>query len=153
MTPIRRQLRSDSTLLDELKSGLGALKAVDRSRIEEAIKARFGDSLDADAAFLSVAPSENRWDYLLGDEVSKQIYGLEPHSAKQDEVSTVIAKKRRALEHLRRHWRAGSPVVAWFWVASGSVQFPDVDRNMKRLAQEGITFVGKQLQKKHLPKP
>lgn len=35
---------------------------------------------------------------------------------------------------------------------SGDVHFPDTDRNAKRLAEHGITFVGKQLKAKHLAK-
>ena len=152
MTTIRKQLRPTSRLVAKVSDGLGALNPVDKPRIDVAIKTRFDDSIDVDAAFLEELPNENRWDYLLGDSVSKKVVGLEPHSAKQDEVSRVIAKKTKALEQLRAHWKAGSPVAAWFWVASGDVHFPDTDRNAKRLAEHNITFVGRQLKAKHFKK-
>ena len=76
--------------------------------------------------------------------------GVEPHSAKSDEVSTVIAKKDRAREHLRPHLIKGCQVFEWFWVSSGTVHFPDMDRTEKRLAQANITFVGRQLKKGNL---
>lgn len=150
MTPVRKELKPSSALLPLVHNGLGAVLAVDKARIEETIRTRFADSLDIDSAFAEAAPNQHRWDYLLGDSETKVVVGLEPHSAKQDEVSRIIAKKKNALQQLRAHWKTGSPVVAWFWVASGDVQFPDVDRTQKQLAQENITFVGKQLRAKHL---
>lgn len=65
-------------------------------------------------------------------------------------MSTVIKKKQKALEQLRPHLKAGKGISRWFWVASGTVQFPSVDKVEKRLAQHGITFVGPVLKKKHL---
>jgi hypothetical protein len=131
-------------------NGLQALKPADRRLIEESIKNRLEDSLDLDAAFLEAHSNENRWDYLLGDCIGERIIGLEPHSAKSDEVSTVIRKKQRALEHLRGHLKPGKKVWRWFWVSAGAVHFPHTDRVNLQLAQHNITFVGKQLLKKHL---
>jgi len=48
------------------------------------------------------------------------------------------------------HLKAGKGIHRWFWVASGTVQFPNVDKVEKRLAEHGITFVGPILKKKHL---
>lgn len=150
MTPTRTALRRESRLTSLVRDGLQALKAADRRLIEEPIKSRLQDSLDIDAAFAETHSNENRWDYLIGDTAPERLIGLEPHSAKSDEVSTVIRKKRRALEQLRHHLKPGKKVWRWFWVSAGAVHFPDTDRVNLQLAQENIQFVGKQLQRKHL---
>ena len=146
-TVVRRSLIADSQLQSRVKDGLQALKSVDRVRVAVDIRTRFEDSIDIDAAFEAANPTDNRWDYLLGDKPTGRMIGVEPHSAKSDEVSTVIAKKDRAREHLRPHLRKGCQVFEWFWVSSGTVHFPDMDRTEKRLAQANITFVGRQLKK------
>lgn len=150
MTPIRAAVLRASRLTFLVRDGLQALKAADRRLIDESIKTRLHDSLDIDAAFAETHSNENRWDYLIGDTVPERLIGLEPHSAKSDEVSTVIRKKRRALEQLRQHLKPGKKVWRWFWVSAGAVHFPDTDRVNLQLAQENIQFVGKQLQRKHL---
>lgn len=148
MTPIRDALLKSSVLQSRVDDGLGALKKEHKNLIEPAIRARFADSIDIDAAFREAHPSENRWDYLLGDGTGKRVVALEPHSAKSDEVSTVIAKKQQAVVHLREHLKPGRGVARWFWVASGSVQFPSTDAVNLRLASHNITFVGRQLRKR-----
>jgi hypothetical protein len=149
VTPIRSILTT-GTLSQQVKPGLSALKSTDKKHVEDAIRQRFADTLDIDTAFLQTHAADNRWDYLLGDEESSTVVALEPHSAKSDEVSTVIKKKQKALEQLRPHLKAGKGIHRWFWVASGTVQFPNVDKVEKRLAEHGITFVGPILKKKHL---
>jgi hypothetical protein len=63
----------------------------------------------------------------------------------------VIAKRQAALVQLREHLREGKSVSEWFWVASGRVDFLDIEKARYRLDQNGIKFVGKKLLKKHLP--
>lgn len=149
MTPIQSILGA-SPLVKQVQPGLGAMKSADKKHIEPALRPRFADSLDIDAAFLAAHPTENRWDYLLGDHETAKVVALEPHSAKSDEVSTVIKKKQLALLQLRPHLKSARGVARWFWVASGTVQFPDVDKVEKRLAEHGITFVAPALKRKHL---
>ncbi len=149
-TPVRAAIRQESRLSPLVRDGLKALKAPDKKLISEDIRERFGDSIDIDTAFLDAHPTENRWDYLLGDSETDRAFGLEPHSAKSDEVTTVILKKQRALVHLREHLKPGRRVSRWFWASPGTVHFPDTDRVKLRLAQENIVFVGKLLLKKHL---
>jgi hypothetical protein len=43
-------------------------------------------------------------------------------------------------------------VTHWFWVASGKVDFLPLDKAKIRLDNEDITFIGKTLQAKHLPR-
>lgn len=150
-TPVRRALRADSSLQQAVRDGLGGLVAGHRSYIEEALRGDFSDSLDIDEAFQPGHEQENRWDYLLGYTTTGQVVALEPHSAKSDEISTLIAKRNAARAQLSAHLKTGEHVVAWLWVASGKVHFADTERARLRLDQNGIRFVGTRLLRKHLP--
>lgn len=151
-SPVRAALAPESPLSAEVKDGLAAVVAGHNGYIDPAVRAEFADSLDLDAALLAGHEQENRWDYLLGHAPSAAVIGLEPHSAKEDEVSTVIAKRRAALDQLRGHLRPGIQVASWLWVASGKVHFADTEKARRRLDQHGIQFVGGRVQSKHLPR-
>lgn len=151
-TPVRAGLEPASSLHKQVCDGLGALEASHRSLIESAIRSGFRDSIDIDAALKAGREHENRWDYLLGHGPSGKIVALEPHSAKDDEVGTVIRKRRAALDQLRTHLKSGSRPSKWLWVASGNVYFANTEKTRLRLDQEGIEFIGKCLLAKHLPR-
>lgn len=150
-TPVRRALQSSSPLLSAVKDGLGAIEAKDRDCFDEAVRSAFADSLNSDEALRPGHDHENRWDYLLGHEASQQVIGVEPHSAKEDQVGKVIQKRARAIEQLRDHFRDGARVANWLWVASGAVHFASTEKTRYRLAQNGIEFVGTKVLPKHLP--
>ncbi len=151
--PIRRALRDDSYLQTEVKDGFAAVKASHRDHFEESVRSTFVDSLDADEALREGHEQENRWDYLLGHQASQQLIAVEPHSAKQDEVSTIIRKRTAALEQLKAHLRDDAKVAKWLWVASGKVHFAETEKVKVRLDQNGIEFVGTKVLAKHLPSP
>ena len=148
MTPTRA-LVVQTTLQGLVRDGIQALRTPDAKLIQSKVRAALCDSLDLDAALKGEYPSAPRWDYLLGHSPSNKVVGLEPHSAKSDEVNLVIRKKKNALDQLKGRTASPRRVERWFWVASGSVQFPDIDRTQKRLAQENIVFVGRELHEKH----
>lgn len=151
-TPIRASLVASSRLRPLVQDGIQAVKrGRDRALIEEDIRPSFGDSLDIDDAFRKGHESENRWDFLLGHTPSGKIIALEPHSAANKTISTVIRKRESALLRLRDHLRSGVFVREWFWVASGKVDFTPMDKAVARLADNGIRFVGKRLLRKMLP--
>lgn len=150
-TPIRTALLVSSDLQPLVQDGLKALERTHRPLIEEAIRGAFADSLDIDKAFEEGHEQEHRWDYLLGHEESRKIVGLEPHTASNKEVSTVIKKRERSLSHLRHHLKSGVFVAEWFWVASGRVDFTPMDKAVTRLNENGIRFVGKQFLRRWLP--
>lgn len=149
-TPLRAALVVDSRLLPLIHDGVQALKREHRRMIADGIRDDFADSLELDEAVRVGNDQDNRWDYLLGHEPSRDVVGLEPHSAKNDEVSTVIRKRQAALDQLRDHLKSGKRVRHWFWVASGKVDFNPLEKATLRLADHGITFVGKALLAKHL---
>jgi hypothetical protein len=146
-TPLRDSLNAASALRERVRDGLGALKSADRSYVHASLRTAFADSLDTDEAFRVGHDTENRWDYLLGHERSRRIVGLEPHTASDKEVSTVIKKRARTLEHLRGHLKPGRRVAAWYWVASGTVNFTIMDkaviqprfRAVRRDERRGVT--------------
>lgn len=150
-TPTRAVLVDDSLLLPAVADGLSAMRANDKALIDPDVRPAFADSLDLDAALQADYPQDNRWDYLLGHEPSRSVVGIEPHSAKQQEVSTVIKKREAARVHLQKHLKPAARVVAWLWVASGKSQFADTEKVRRQLDQSGITFVGTQVLAKHLP--
>lgn len=150
-TPVRRALRKDSALLPLVADGLGAVKKAHHDYFDTAIRRDFADSLELDEAMREDRDRENRWDYLLGHAPSGEVVAVEPHSAKEDEVTTVIRKRAAAREQLQGHLREGGRVAKWLWVASGKVQFADTERTRRRLDQNGIEFVGTKVAAKHLP--
>jgi hypothetical protein len=109
------------------------------------------DSLDLDEALRKGREQVNRWDYLVGHGPSGQVVAVEPHSARDGEIETVIKKRSAAREQLRAHLRDGAVISKWLWVASGTVHFAATERVARRLDQSGITFVGKMVMAKHLP--
>jgi len=113
--------------------------------IAENQRARIGDSLDLDAASKDEHPGENRWDYIISIPDLQEFAGVEPHSAKDCEISVVVLKKKRSTEYLRDHLQDGYRITRWFWVTEGSVSFSKMDRARRRLDQNGIEFVGRML--------
>ena len=151
VTTLRSSLRDDSSLQSSVRDGLGAVETADRNLFEASIRASFDDSLNFDEAMREGHEQENRWDYLLGHALSRQVVAVEPHSAKQDEISTVVKKLAAAKEHARPHLKDGIKVSRWLWVASGNIQFASTEKVVLQLAQKGIDFVGRRVLAKHLP--
>jgi hypothetical protein len=149
-TVVRGALRPESALQPSVCDGLGAVATAHRDYIHESIRVHFNDSLDLDEALREGHEQENRWDYLLGHSRTGEVVAAEPHSAKQDQVSTVIRKKKAALVHLRDHLRNGARVSRWLWISSGKVQFANTEKTTLLLAQNGIQFVGRAIREKDL---
>jgi hypothetical protein len=128
------------------------MKAEHRARFDSPLGRDFSDSLDVDEALREKHPQDSRWDYLLGHEPTQHLVGVEPHSAKEDQIGKVIRKREAAVEQLREHLADGVTVHSWLWLSSGDVQFADTERARRRLDQAGIQFVGRRILAKHLPK-
>jgi hypothetical protein len=151
-TPIRRALNAGSDLLPQVVNGIQALEQKHRGYIHNDLRPGFSDSLEIDDNLKAGREQENRWDYLLGWALTGAIVGLEPHSAKTDQVSKVVKKRQMAIEQLDEHLKPGIKVSKWFWVASGTVYFANTDKERRTLDQNGIQFVGTKLMEKHLDK-
>ena len=150
-TPIRAALVQNSALHPQVCDGMGAIKKRDRNHFADAVRTAFADSLELDKAVKSQHAEENRWDYLLGHKASGDVIGVEPHSAKTDEISTIIRKKDDAAQQLATHLKPGKRVSRWLWVSSGKTHFADTEKAVRRLDQSGIKYVGGEILPKHLP--
>ena len=150
--PVANGLDAGSSLQDSVCDGIQAVRNADRDSMDTNIRTDFVDSLDLDTALQEQFPDKPRWDYLLGHSPSAMLIGLEPHSARQDQITKVIKKKEAAEEQLRGHLKQGARIADWLWVASGNVHFPPTGKAKLRLDQKGIRFVGRRVEKKHLPK-
>ncbi len=149
-TPVRAALRSDSSLQGNVKDGLGAIKPAHRNYFEVKTRAAFADSVDIDEGLKKGREQENRWDYILGHNSSKILIAVEPHSADNHEIATVIKKRTSAINQLENHLLIGKRVTKWIWVASGKVRLLPFEKAKILLDQNGIEFVGGQIKLKHL---
>jgi hypothetical protein len=147
--PVSRALKG-SRLASAIKPGLQAVPGTNHKYIGESLRPKFLDSLNLDEATKPHHPTDARWDYLLGHSGSSQVIALETHSASTSNVAEVIRKRAASRDHLRGHLQPGENIAAWYWVASGRVDFVPHDKVINRLDQNGIQFVGTRLEMKHL---
>ncbi len=138
-------LAVSSPLRASVQAGIGALLRRDRKLIALAEHPKIGDSLNFDEATSVEFPQAHRWDYLCSVPGASHIVGIEPHSAKDSEISVVIAKKRHAIEYLHGHLPPKHRVAKWFWVSHGRVSFSRMEPARRRLDQNGIAFEGRML--------
>ena len=150
-TPVRNSLRKNSPLFEDVQYSIGAVKKSHRKMLSTDIRDAFGDSIDLDAALREGHAEENRWDYLLGHTPSREIIGVEPHSAKTQEIESIIRKKKAAIQQLAPHLKTGKRISEWIWVASGKNHFADTEKARRIIDQNGIQFVGAKVLPKHLP--
>ena len=150
--PVYRALKG-SYLAAAIQGGTQAIPGDKRKHIEESVRPEFLDSLDLDAATRERHPNDARWDYLLGHAPSSQVVALETHSAETSQVSRVIQKRAASRAHLQNQLTTGHNVAAWYWVASGRVDFVPHEKTIIRLSENGIQFVGGRLEAKHLAGP
>jgi len=144
---LRTALREESPLRQYVAVGLGALAPGDVKLIHEGERPKIGDSLDLDAASRQELPQEHRWDYLVSSPATAEIVGVEPHTARDEEIRVVIAKKAQARSYLRSHLREGLHVARWVWVTRGKVNFTRMERARRLLDQNGIEFAGRILRR------
>jgi len=122
--------------------------ARDRSLIALNERPKIGDSLDLDGALRQDFPHANRWDYVFSVPAVSRLIALEPHSAKDSEISVLIAKKRHASAQLRLYLQPKYGVSDWLWVSHGRTSFSRMEQATRRLAsprlaQEGIRYLGR----------
>jgi hypothetical protein len=151
-TPVRGSLRKDSRLMPLVFDNLGALDNLHLQHFDKTIRRTISDSLDLDKAMNAEHPESNRWDYLLGHHPSRTVVAVELHQAKDNQITNVINKRRKALEQMEGHLRDGVQVKKWLWVASGKVYLANTEKDIRRLDQNDIEFVGKRITAKNLPK-
>jgi hypothetical protein len=143
---LTESLRAESPLRQQVVPGVDALKKKDRQLLAEAARQTIVESLDLDTAMATTHPDSHRWDYLVAVSPSKApLVAVEPHSARESEVSVVVQKKRNTEKFLRGHLNQTSNVSRWVWVASGRVDFLKTEKVRRNLDQQGIEFAGRSL--------
>lgn len=143
MPLLKTALQPTSSLLPAVMNGMDAFLARDRSLIAVSERQKIGDSLDLDEALRKDFPNANRWDYVFSVPGASKLIALEPHTAKDSEISVLIAKKKHAAAQLRRHLQPKYGVSAWFWVSHRRTSFSRMEQATRRLAQEGIAYLGR----------
>jgi hypothetical protein len=143
MPLLKEALQPMSALLPQVKNGRGAFLSRDRSLIAVSERPKIGDSLDLDEALRKGFPNANRWDYVFSVPGVGKLIALEPHNAKDSEISVLIAKKKHASTQLRLHLRIKYGVSAWLWVSHGRTSFSRMEQAPRRLAQAGIQYLGR----------
>jgi hypothetical protein len=122
---------------------MGAFTKGDRSLIVIGERKRIGDSLDLDEALRLSFPNTNRWDYVFSVPDATKLIALEPHTAKDSEIGVLIDKKRHAAAQLRLHLQPQHGISEWWWVSHGKTAFSRTEQARRRLAQEGIKYLGR----------
>lgn len=138
-------LTPTSSLRPLVEPGMGAFLARDKKLIDPAQRTRIGDSLDLDRALKLLFPTDRRWDYVFSVPTNATLVALEPHHAKDSEISVLIEKKKAAAVHLRAHLDPKRRIAKWLWVSHGKASFSRMERTTRLLAQAGITYVGRSL--------
>lgn len=142
------------------RSGLQALKRVDRSRITCADPRRLTGSIDLDSALAGVVGHSNapRWDYGIGyrpNRSEERAVWVEVHPASTSNVREVTEK----LRWLRTWLRSEAPRLnslttsaarapVFVWIATGGVRIPRNSPQARRLSATGLVGPHRVL---HLP--
>ena len=136
-------LTAGSNLRRVVQNGMGAFEADDKLLIAVDQRPRIGDSINLDEALRAQYPQANRWDYIFSVSDAKKVVALEPHTANDSEVKTVIAKKKHAVDYLKDHLEPKHRVSAWLWVSSGKATLTKTEKYERALASAGIKYVGR----------
>ncbi len=148
---LRSALRPDSILYPCLREGIQAVRASDRSALDEALRPLIADSLDFDTALAKAHPNAPRWDYFVSFPSKGCLFGLEVHPASgRKEVEAVIAKKTYSAPLMKAALHSGG-ISWWFWVPTRQVGLSPMDRTRRILQQNGITLVAREVSPHDLP--
>ena len=129
------------------QTGLGALRAQDRTRIRAEDTRKITGSVDVDTALRDVEPEANRWDFGLAYQHANRekefVYWIETHTGSDREISVVLRK----VEWLRGWFNGDGAELAKFereivWIPSGATSFRRGTKQVKQLADKGVIYSG-----------
>ena len=136
-------------LAETYRLGLQALRSVDRKRIQCSNTRHLTGSVDLDGALRDSHPNDPRWDYGIGLRIAKnsdRVIWIEVHPASSSHIRDVLRKFGWL-----REWLTSSALCLktistdYVWIASGKVSIPPNSPQRRKLAAQGIRFVGRQL--------
>ena len=136
----RSAIEKTPPLAKALKPGLRAL-GNNSGKIRPSDSSRCEGSVDIDATVKAQYPEDSRWDYALG--YGGKTYFVEVHTAKTDEVSSVLKKLQWLKDFLARDApELNQEPKSFHWVASGKVAILPNSPQARQLAQKGIKIIG-----------
>lgn len=127
------------------QSGLKALGAYSAKVLATNTSLLHG-GVDIDSCTSGIYPDANRWDYAIA--YNGEVYFIEVHSAKSDEVSKVIRKfhwltdwlNNRAPEINRLKARIPSP---YYWIQSRNFSIPKTSPQYRSAKKAGLIPISK----------
>ena len=130
------------------KAGLQAIPTNDRKKVELTDTRKCGGSLFIDQCLVDqkLFAQDNRWDYAI--DYNGEVYFLEVHSAKTDEVSTVIKK----LDWLKQWITNNAPEInklkaksktPYYWVQTEGYHIMPGSAQERAANQKGIKPIAK----------
>ena len=126
-------------LKDAFKDGLKGLGA-NSSKVKPTNTQKCEGSVDIDAAVKSTYPNASRWDYAVG--YDGIIYFIEVHTAKTDEVKSVLNKLQWLQDFLVRDApNLNMEKKRFHWIASSSNHVLPNSPQARQLAQKGIKII------------
>jgi len=153
MTTFSRAVAAVPSLGGAYQRGLGAIKGIDRQRMD-ATEVTLSGSIDLDGALQAAQPTSHRWDYGIGIEVKKnhdhQVVWVEVHPCKDGEIPVMLAK----LMWLRQ-WLASDATLLgglprkFIWLSSNDSTINKASPAGKRMAQAGLISVGRHFKLKN----
>ncbi|WP_008314814.1 hypothetical protein [Leptolyngbya sp. PCC 6406] len=136
----RSAVQSTPSLQAALKPGLRALGS-NSSKIKSNDPGKCEGSIDIDTTVRAQYPNSSRWDYALG--YGGKTYFVEVHSAKTDEVSSVLNKLQWLKDFLVRDVpELNKEPRSFHWIASGKVAILPSSSQARQLAQKGLRVAG-----------
>ena len=126
--------------------GLQGLEKSTRAAIEVADTQLIDGSVNIDECTKKMYPQDNRWDYAVG--YAGKVYFIEDHSAKDSEVSTMLAKLQWLKNWLKKDEQAKlntlkAPNKPYIWVAPNGNHISKSSKWDRQVSQAKLTPVKK----------
>lgn len=130
MKGVLRKALDGHALNDSIQPGKQALEHEHRLAVH-ATSSTITDSLHFDRAVAAIAPSDPKFDYLIGVRGSTDaVEAVEVHRATADRIKELIAKKAWTERYLAK---IPLPVARWHWVATNRIGFRRGSNEERRL--------------------
>ncbi len=142
----RNAVQESPDLRGAWRPGLGAL-GTDSRHVAANDPRTIAGSVHIEECLKKSRKTERRWDYAVGHKPSNRgtevVYWIEVHPAYDHEIKVVKEK----LNSLHNWLRTSAPRLNemdsdFVWVASGDTSFTKGSKQVRRLAEEGLSFHG-----------
>lgn len=142
----RNAVQESPDLRGAWRPGLGAL-GTDSRHVAANDPRTIAGNVHIEECLKKSRKTERRWDYAVGHKPSNRgtevVYWIEVHPAYDHEIKVVKEK----LNSLHKWLRTSAPRLNemdsdFVWVASGDTSFTKGSKQVRRLAEEGLSFHG-----------